>query len=77
MSRGYRKYYDMNEFKINTLFDIIVDPVENVYNLDSEKSIQNMRNIINTFKIAKEQKKDFQRISARGLVAFKMLVSNN
>lgn len=77
MSRGYRKYYDMNEFKINTLFDIIVDPVENVYNLDSEKSIQNMKNIINTFKIAKEQKKDFQRISARGLVAFKMLVSNN
>lgn len=67
----------MNEIKLNTLFNIIVDPVDNVYNLDSERSINNIKAILKTFKTVQEQKEDCKMVSARGLLAFRMLVSNN
>lgn len=63
----------MNEIELNTLFDIVSDPVNNVYRGDAEKIL----NIVKIFNITKAQRSQCQIISARGLVAFKMLVSNN
>lgn len=67
----------MNEVEINTLFDIVQDPAKNVYATNSIKAKNDLLNIVRVLNITKSQKKDCSIISARGLVAFKMLVSNN
>ncbi|MBE7705961.1 MAG: hypothetical protein E7Z91_01780 [Cyanobacteria bacterium SIG30] len=67
----------MNESEINALFDITTDPIKNVYDLSTRDSRQEVERIIRIFNIVKEQRKTCSRISARGLVAFHMLVSNN
>lgn len=67
----------MNEIELNTLFDIVSDPVNNVYKIDSARKMDDILNIVKIFNITKSQKSSCKIISARGLVAFKMLVSNN
>ncbi len=67
----------MNERELNTLFNIVTEPEQNAYKLDSVKKMQEIQRIIRVLEISKAQKESFKQISARGLVAFKMLVSNN
>lgn len=67
----------MNERTINTLFGIVSEPIENVYNIKDKKQLAEIQRIVRIFNIAQEQKAMSGKISARGLVAFKMLVSNN
>jgi len=67
----------MNEIELNTLFDIVSDPVKNVYTTDTIKKKNDLLSVIKVFSIAKSQRNDCSTIAARGLVAFKMLVSNN
>lgn len=67
----------MNERELNTLFNIVTEPVKNAYIVDSAKRMQEIQRIIRIFEISKSQRENFKQISARGLVAFKMLVSNN
>lgn len=67
----------MNERTINTLFGLVSDPIKNVYDVNDRKSLAEIQRIIRIFNISKEQKEISGEISARGLVAFKMLVSNN
>ncbi len=67
----------MNEIELNTLFDIVSDPVKNVYATDTIKKRGDILNIVKIFNITKSQRNDCAIIAARGLVAFKMLVSNN
>jgi len=67
----------MNEIELNTLFDIVADPVKNVYATDTIKKKNDLLSLIKIFEITKTQRKDCSPIAARGLVAFKMLVSNN
>lgn len=67
----------MNERELNTLFNIVCEPEQNAYKSDSVKKMQEIQRIIRVLEISKAQKESFKQISARGLVAFKMLVSNN
>jgi len=67
----------MNERELNTLFNIVTEPDKNAYALDTYRQRQEIQRIIRIFEISKSQKQSFKQISARGLVAFKMLVSNN
>ena len=67
----------MTEIELNTIFNIVCDPEKNVYKLDSVKKIQEVQRIARVFNIAKEQRETSKEISARALVAFKMLVRNN
>ena len=67
----------MNERELNTLFNIVSEPQQNAYKLDSVKKMQEIQRIVRVLEISKAQKESFKQISARGLVAFKMLVSNN
>ena len=67
----------MNERELNTLFNIVTEPEQNAYKLESVKKMQEIQRIIRVLEISKAQKESFKQISARGLVAFKMLVSNN
>ncbi len=67
----------MNERELNTLFNIVTEPDKNAYIIDTDKQKREIQRIIRIFEISKSQQKSFKQISARGLVAFKMLVSNN
>lgn len=67
----------MNERELNTLFNIVTEPLKNAYALDSVAKVQEIQRIIRVLEISKAQRASFKQISARGLVAFKMLVSNN
>ncbi len=67
----------MNETELNAIFDIVTDPVKNVYMTNSIKSRQEIERIMRIFDIVKKQKKSCAEISARALVAFRLLVSNN
>lgn len=67
----------MNERTLNALFNVVTEPIKNVYNIENKKNLAEIKHIIKVFNIAKEQKAIAGSISARGLVAFKMLVSNN
>ena len=67
----------MNERELNTLFNIVTKPDKNAYVIDTDKHKREIQRIIRIFEISKSQQKNFKQISARGLVAFKMLVSNN
>lgn len=67
----------MNERTINTLFGLVSDPVKNVYDIHDNKKLAEIQRIVRIFDISKEQKTISAEISARSLVAFKMLVSNN
>ena len=67
----------MNERELNTLFNIVTEPEKNAYAFDSVKKMQEIQRIVRVLEISKAQKESFKQISARGLVAFKMLVSNN
>ena len=67
----------MNERELNTLFNIVTEPDKNAYLLDTDKQKREIQRIIRIFEISKSQRNSFKQISARGLVAFRMLVSNN
>ena len=67
----------MKEVEINALFDITADPIKNVYDVVNRDSRIEIERIVRVFNIVKEQRKTCSKISARGLVAFRMLVSNN
>ncbi len=67
----------MNERERNTLFNIVTEPDKNAYIIDTDKQKREIQRIIRIFEISKSQRENFKQISARGLVAFKMLVSNN
>ncbi len=66
----------MNERELNTLFNIVTEPDKNAYIIDTDKQKREIQRIIRIFEISKSQRENFKQISARGLVAFKMLVSN-
>ena len=67
----------MNERELNTLFNIVTEPEKNAYLLNDNEKVSEIQRIIRIFEISREQKQSLKQISARGLVAFKMLVSNN
>lgn len=67
----------MNERELNTLFNIVTEPVKNAYPVHDPMKAREIERIVRIFEISKAQRESFKQISARGLVAFKMLVSNN
>ncbi len=67
----------MNERTINTLFNLVSDPIKNAYDINDKKQLAEVQRIVRIFNITESQKAITGEISARGLVAFKMLVSNN
>jgi hypothetical protein len=67
----------MNELELNAIFDIVADPVKNAYKVTKPRDLDEIHRMIKVFNLVNAQKADCAKISARGLVAFKMLVSNN
>ncbi len=67
----------MNERTMSALFGMVTDPIYNRYDIKDNKRLAEMQRLIKVLNIANEQKVSTGAMSARGLAAFKMLVSNN
>ena len=67
----------MTEVELNALFNICPEKVKNVYATNSIKKQEEIRRIVKIFNIASDQRKDSKKISARGLVAFRAILTSN
>ena len=67
----------MTEVELNALFNISPEKVKNVYATNTIKSVQEIRRIVKIFSIAKEQRETSKSISARGLAAFRTILTSN
>lgn len=68
----------MTEVELNALFNISPEKVKNVYATNTIKSQEEIRRIVKVFEIAQKQRETSNKISARGLAAFRaILISNN
>ncbi len=67
----------MTEVELNALFNISPEKIHNVYATNTIKSADEIRRIVKIFNIAKEQKSESKIISARGLAAFKTILTSN
>ena len=67
----------MTEVELNALFNISPEKVHNVYATNTIKSAEEIRRIVRIFTIAKEQRQTSKCISARGLAAFRTILTSN
>ena len=68
----------MTEVELNVLFNITPEKIQNVYDVNSTKNANEIRQIIRIFEIVNEQRATSKSISARSLAPFKaILMSNN
>ena len=45
----------MQEHELNTIMDVVSDPIKNVYDISSRKNLEEIQRIIRIFKINEEQ----------------------
>ena len=67
----------MTEVELNALFNISPEKVKNVYATNTIKSQEEIRRIVKIFGIAKDQRETSKKISARGLAAFRAILTSN
>ena len=67
----------MTEVELNALFNISPEKVRNVYATNTIKNVEEIRRIVKVFNIAKEQRDTSKSISARGLAAFRAILTSN
>ena len=67
----------MTEVELNALFNISPEKVHNVYATNTIKSAEEIRRIVRIFTIAKQQRTNSKCISARGLAAFRTILTSN
>lgn len=66
----------MTEVELNALFNISPEREKNVYATNTIKSVEEIRRIVKIFNITSEQKES-KAISARGLAAFRTILTSN
>lgn len=66
----------MTEVELNALFNISPERVKNVYATNTLKSQDEIRRIVKIFNITAQQK-ETRTISARGLAAFRTILTSN
>ena len=67
----------MTEVELNALFNMSPEKVQNVYAVNTIKDVEEIRRIVKIFNIAKEQRTTSKTISARGLAAFRAILTSN
>ena len=67
----------MTEVELNALFNICPEKNNNVYATNSIKSVNEIRRMVKIFQIAQEQKDKTSILSARGIAAFKAILTSN
>lgn len=67
----------MQEHELNTIMDVVSDPINNVYDLSSPKDVAEIQRIIRIFKINEEQNMKTKLFAIKNLATFKLVTSNN
>lgn len=67
----------MQEHELNTIMDVVSDPIKNVYNISSQKNVAEIQRIIRIFKINEEQNMQTKMFAIKNLATFNLVLSNN
>ena len=67
----------MREEELNAAISVIPDPIKNVYNLDSRKSVEEIQRICRIFAISEKQGNKHKMLSIKNLATFRLVLSNN
>ncbi len=67
----------MNEHELNTIMEVVSDPIKNVYDISSRKNLSEIERIIRIFKINDEQKYKHKLFALKNLSTLKLVMSNN
>lgn len=68
---------NMQEHELNTIMDVVSDPIKNVYDISSRKNLEEIQRIIRIFKINEEQNNKTKLFALKNLATFKLVLSNN
>lgn len=67
----------MKEHELNTIMDVVSDPIKNVYDVSSRKNLAEIQRIIRIFQINEEQNMKTKLFAIKNLATFKLVLSNN
>ena len=67
----------MKEEELNATMSIIVDPINNVYRINSRKDIEEIQRICRIFNISEQQRNKHRMLSIKNLATFRLVLSNN
>ena len=67
----------MQEHELNTIMDVVSDPIKNVYDISSYKNVSEIQRIIRIFKINEEQNLKTKMFAIKNLPTFNLVLSNN
>ena len=67
----------MQEHELNTIMDVVSDPIKNVYDISSYKNVSEIQRIIRIFKINEEQNMKTKMFAIKNLATFNLVLSNN
>lgn len=67
----------MQEHELNTIMDVVSDPIKNVYDISSYKNVAEIQRMIRIFKINEEQNMQTKMFAIKNLATFNLVLSNN
>lgn len=67
----------MQEHELNTIMDVVSDPIKNVYDISSKKNMAEIQRIIRIFQINQEQNLKTKLFAIKNLATLKLVMSNN
>lgn len=67
----------MQEHELNTIMDVVSDPIKNVYDISSQKNMAEIQRIIRIFQINQEQNMKTKLFAIKNLATLKLVMSNN
>ena len=67
----------MQEHELNTIMDVVSDPINNVYDTSSRKNVEEIQRMIRIFQINEEQNMKTKLFAIKNLTTFKLVTSNN
>lgn len=67
----------MNESKLSTIISGTIDPVENVYKVNSFADAEEIRRMCRIFEISSSQNNKHKMLSIKNVATLKLVLSNN
>jgi len=67
----------MQEQELNTIMDVVSDPIKNVYDITSSKNVAEIQRMVRIFQINEEQNMKTKLFAIKNLATFKLVTSNN
>lgn len=67
----------MKEHELNTIMDVVSDPVKNVYDISTRKNMEEIQRMIRIFQINEEQQFKHKLFALKNLSTLKLVMSNN